>query len=125
MRWCRKMRDFARTFVRRRSPVFACIGVTIGVGIARGQRLYVSAVVGVVARSMRNDFEDHGSPYREIQAHPQEPNSSALPSFSVWHRSSLSTAGCGQTVVHRHHGVVSPTGNGPKKLGWGSYSTAL
>ena len=39
------MRDFARTVVRRRSPVFACIGVAIGVSIASGQRLHVSAAV--------------------------------------------------------------------------------
>lgn len=41
----RKMRDFVRIVVRRRPPVFACIGVTIGVSIASGQRPHVSAAV--------------------------------------------------------------------------------
>lgn len=39
------MRDFARIVVRRRPHVFACIGVTIGVSSARGQRPHVSAAV--------------------------------------------------------------------------------
>jgi hypothetical protein len=39
------MRDVARIVVRRRPSVFACIGVTIGVSIARDQRRHVSAAV--------------------------------------------------------------------------------
>ncbi len=45
VRWSPKYRDFARTVVRRRPPEFACIGVTIGVSIASGQRPHVSVAV--------------------------------------------------------------------------------